>query len=416
MKRLQLICIVSIIAMSICACSGTAKPVEQSKNTTEAPAEEKTESDPGKKEKKDDKSTGGDWKQYSSLEEYANTIASDVEKSADKLNKEWEAVSKDMSSYEAYRDNTERITDFYTFCESESADLYSGISDKAVSYFKAIVDSGAIDDYDKWNSAMDSFYDIWNSSADDYYDAWNDIYDDSYSQLNDTVTMDATSDYQEYSDLWADMYKVYSDSWSVMYKQYSDSWSEVYAMYSDVWSGFYGGEKDVDKIIREGKEKREEAKTASSNEQAAPEQEEGENTESSNEQNEPEQEEANTEEDTKSIDTDTSETVFDPQDVSDETIESIETYGDYLIMYKMILEDYYANYEEAVKGTVLYDEATFQQMKDEMNKQFEMQEEEYGDLKDKKIVGKDSVVQFLKDYRDSLQEMVDNYKEAVSSL
>ena len=85
-------------------------------------------------------------------------------------------------------------------------------------------------------------------------------------------------------------------------------------------------------------------------------------------------------------------------------------------MCKMILEDYYANYEEAVKGTVLYDEATFQQMKDEMNKQFEMQEEEYGDLKDKKIVGKDSVVQFLKDYRDSLQEMVDNYKEAVSSL
>ena len=53
----------------------------------------------------------------------------------------------------------------------------------------------------------------------------------------------------------------------------------------------------------------------------------------------------------------------------------------------------------------------FQQMKDEMDEELEKQEEEYGEIKDKKIVGKDSVVQYLKDYRDSLQEMVDNYKD-----
>ena len=415
MKKVQLICLGGIMAMSLCACSGSPKPVEKNKSNSETAVEEKTEADPEKTEDAD-KRSDVDWKKYSSLEEYAKTIASDFETSSDKLNKEWEAVSKDMSSYEAYRDNTDRITDFYAFCESESAGLYSGISDKAISYFKAIVESGAIDDYDKWNSAMDAFYDVWNNSTDDYYDVWNDIYDDSYDQMNSTVTMDATSNYQEYSDLWADMYKVYSDSWSKMYNQYSDSWSEVYALYSDVWSGFYSGEKDVDKIISEGKKKREEADTASSNEQSAPEREEA-NTASNNEQDESErEEEAETEDDRKSIDTDASETVFDPQDVSDETIESIETYGDYLIMYKFIIENYYANYEEAVKGTALYDEASFQQMKDEMNKEFEKQEEEYGDLKGKKIVGKDSVVQFLKDYRDSLQEMVDSYKETVSSL
>lgn len=115
-------------------------------------------------------------------------------------------------------------------------------------------------------------------------------------------------------------------------------------------------------------------------------------------------------------DSDESETVFDPQDVSDESIESIVTYGDYLIMYKMIVEDYIAKYEAVVKDTLLYDEDAFQQMKDEMDESFEEQEEEYGEIKDQKIIGKESLVEFLKEYRDSLQEVVDTYEETLSAF
>lgn len=128
----------------------------------------------------------------------------------------------------------------------------------------------------------------------------------------------------------------------------------------------------------------------------------------------------NTEEETteaaEADDFDESETVFDPQDVSDETIESIVTYGDYLIMYKMIVEDYIAKYEAVVKDTLLYDEDAFQQMKDEMDESFEEQEEEYGEIKDQKIIGKESLVEFLKEYRDSLQEVVDTYEETLSAF
>ena len=124
----------------------------------------------------------------------------------------------------------------------------------------------------------------------------------------------------------------------------------------------------------------------------------------------------NGEEETDSDEADASERVFDPQDVSDETIESIETYGDYLIMYEMIIDDYYSNLEDTLKGTILYDEATFKQMRDELDEEFAKQEEEYGEMKDMKIVGKESLVQFLKDYRDSLQEVVNTYDETLEGF
>ena len=112
-------------------------------------------------------------------------------------------------------------------------------------------------------------------------------------------------------------------------------------------------------------------------------------------------------------DTDEGETVFSPEDVSDASIESIQTYGDYLTMYEMITDDYIANYEKVIKGTVLYDEATFQQMKDKYDAAFEEQQEQYGSMKDQKIIGKDELVDFLKEYRDGLQEYVDTLAESL---
>ena len=126
--------------------------------------------------------------------------------------------------------------------------------------------------------------------------------------------------------------------------------------------------------------------------------------------------EENESEETDSDEADASERVFEPQDVSDESIESIETYGDYLIMYEMIIDDYYSNLEDTLKGTILYDEATFKQMRDELDEEFAKQEEEYGEMKDMKIVGKESLVQFLKDYRDSLQEVVNTYDETLEGF
>ena len=98
---------------------------------------------------------------------------------------------------------------------------------------------------------------------------------------------------------------------------------------------------------------------------------------------------------TKSDNSDDIETDFDPQDVSDETIESIQTYGDYLVMYQKIIDDYLVNYENVFKNTVIYDEATFQEMRDQMEEAFKEQEKEYGAMRNAPIVGKDELVDYL---------------------
>ena len=105
--------------------------------------------------------------------------------------------------------------------------------------------------------------------------------------------------------------------------------------------------------------------------------------------------------------------VFLPQDVSDETIQSIRTYDDYLTMYQMIIEDYYSNYEAAIKDTLLYDEQTFATLKETQDASLEQQKELYKDMMGKEIVGKDTLVNYLIDCRDSLKSAVDQIADSL---
>ncbi len=111
----------------------------------------------------------------------------------------------------------------------------------------------------------------------------------------------------------------------------------------------------------------------------------------------------------------TPEPIFSPQDVSDATIQSIQTYDDYLLMFQKILEDYWANYEDAIKDTVLYSPESFAELKKTREESVEEQKELYGDMGDTPIVGKDSLVQFLINYRDSLKTATDSIKSSLST-
>ena len=76
-------------------------------------------------------------------------------------------------------------------------------------------------------------------------------------------------------------------------------------------------------------------------------------------------------------------------------------------MYKMIVDNYFSEYEEALKGTPLYSEESFQEIQEEYNAAYEEQKELYADMIDQEIIGKDSLVEFLISYRDSLKEVTD---------
>ena len=99
---------------------------------------------------------------------------------------------------------------------------------------------------------------------------------------------------------------------------------------------------------------------------------------------------------------------FNPQDTSDATIRSISTYNDYITMYSKIVDEYLTNYQNAVAGTVLDNANTIEQMKQETLKSLEEQKKEYGAMGNTKIIGKDSLVEFLKNYRNGLKEYTDN--------
>ena len=101
---------------------------------------------------------------------------------------------------------------------------------------------------------------------------------------------------------------------------------------------------------------------------------------------------------------------FNPQDVSDTTIESIKTYEDYLIMNEKIIDNYYTEADEAFKGTVLEDSAAIQELKDSTKKEMEDLKKQYGPLKKAPIQGKEEVIKTLKDYRDNLHEQVEQWQ------
>lgn len=104
---------------------------------------------------------------------------------------------------------------------------------------------------------------------------------------------------------------------------------------------------------------------------------------------------------------------FNPQDVSDATIESIKTYEDYLIMNEKIIDNYYTEADEAFKGTVLEDSAAVQEQKDSTKKEMEDLKKQYGPLKKAPIQGKEEVIKALKDYRDNLHEQVEQWKASL---
>ena len=104
---------------------------------------------------------------------------------------------------------------------------------------------------------------------------------------------------------------------------------------------------------------------------------------------------------------------FNPQDVSDTTIESIKTYEDYLTMFQKIVDNYYTEDDKAFKGTALEDSDSIQELKDSTKKEIEEQKKQYGPLKKAPIQGKEEIIQFLKDYRDNLHQQVEQWKASL---
>jgi hypothetical protein len=104
---------------------------------------------------------------------------------------------------------------------------------------------------------------------------------------------------------------------------------------------------------------------------------------------------------------------FSPQDVSDATIQSIETYDDYLAMYEKISLDYLTQYEDIIKNSVLDDEGAIAEAKASCEAAFEEQEGVFGAMGNMPLTDKDEIVKTLIDYRDSLKQALESIAESL---
>lgn len=94
--------------------------------------------------------------------------------------------------------------------------------------------------------------------------------------------------------------------------------------------------------------------------------------------------------------------------VTDADIEAIKTYNDYITVYGKIVNHYLDSYKAKMDEYGLADEATFQSMKEGIDQSVQQQKDAYGSMGTKKLMGKEELVKFLKEYRDELQTFVDS--------
>lgn len=79
-----------------------------------------------------------------------------------------------------------------------------------------------------------------------------------------------------------------------------------------------------------------------------------------------------------------------------------------MTIYGKIVNHYLDSYKAKMDEYGLADEATFQSMKEGIDQGVQQQKEAYGSMGTKKLMGKEELVKFLKEYRDELKKAVDS--------
>ena len=184
-------------------------------------------------------------KKDGSFEEILNA---DVQDAIDSITKEYESLASEIDDYKSYKANADKVAEWYTYCEEQSAQLYAQIAADSYEQYQKIANTG-LKDYKEWHDMLTDSYKVWDDAMQDYYKAWNRLYEDAYGLFNDVVSdgYDVVS-YDESSDTWEDMYDLHSDSWEDMYDSYSDAWEDLYDFYGEVFDEFYNGDDDVKSV------------------------------------------------------------------------------------------------------------------------------------------------------------------------
>lgn len=182
-----------------------------------------------------------------SLEDIESATIKDAEDTVSELTNQFEKLKDDVSTYETYTANPEKIESFYSDIVRSTEILCIKLRERSANYAELVLSSNA--NFDEKYDELEGIYDYIYEDASEiiYDDIYNGILDDMYDSFYNGVLNDGynTAPYNEWSDMRSSEYNWWSDARSDVYEAWSDCRSEIYGLWSDLRSEVYG--KDLDR-------------------------------------------------------------------------------------------------------------------------------------------------------------------------
>ena len=172
--------------------------------------------------------------------------SADIEQTVGALTAEYGTLTADITTYDDYVANADRVEAFYDTIVAETESLCIRLREYGDDYVDTVLAYGSTSDemYDEMDTLYDDLYD---DAGDDVYDEiYDDLMDDLYDAFYDGV-LDEQPDDVEFSD-WIDThsneYEMWVDCHSDIYSEVTECRSDIYKMTSDIRSELFSDDLD----------------------------------------------------------------------------------------------------------------------------------------------------------------------------
>ena len=260
MKKAFALLLVMVMLLAFTAC-GNEAPTNNSANPNESTTTTVADSNENNTSDEENNSTENETPNiesgnFDSLDAIEAALTKDTADTISALETEWEELKAEITTFDKYVANVDKVEAFYNKVNTETASLCKRLCGYTLNYAEFIMatDDSTDDKYDSFDEIYDCVYE---DAGDDIYDEiYDGILDDMYNVLYDGVLDDAydTVSYDEWSDARSTEYDWWSDTRSDVYDEWSDTRSDIY----DFWSDMRGELWDDD--IEKATEKMEEFK------------------------------------------------------------------------------------------------------------------------------------------------------------
>lgn len=176
----------------------------------------------------------------SSLDEIEEMASKDVEDTKEKLESERDALSEELTDYNLYIKNVDKVKAYYDDALKQTELLSIRLREYAYKYAELIMNEDA--SYKVKYKDLSGIYEcIYEDAGEVMYDIYDKTLKDMYDMYYDGVIKDAYDeiDYDEWYDVHSDAYDDWYDARSDVYDIWYDTRSDIYDFQYDLRSEVY---------------------------------------------------------------------------------------------------------------------------------------------------------------------------------